>query len=164
METKQKHRAEANQDNNPVVIRRGRAVILKETKILLCQRIGTDYWYLPGGKAESEESTGAALIREILEELGLRGTLGIFVGVFEYFFFDARRQRQTDEMNILFTVGFRSKVPKVVKSKEAHLRFEWVECDELHTKNILPKELMQYLSVWLKKLQPFYGTATCYTK
>ena len=164
MQTKKKHRAEANQDNNPVVIRRGRAVILKETKILLCQRIGTDYWYLPGGKAESEESTGAALIREILEEVGLRGTLGIFVGVFEYSFFDDRRQRETDEVNVLLTLSFSSELPEVVTSKESHLRFEWVECDELHTKSVLPKELMRYLSVWLEKLEPFYGAATCNTK
>ena len=56
------------------------AVIGKEGRVLLCQRPDgrhlAGYWEFPGGKVEEGEDFGAALRREIREELGC----GIAVG------------------------------------------------------------------------------------
>ena len=54
------------------------AVVWREGRLLLTQRppggpLGLQ-WEFPGGKIEPGESPGRALTREILEELGVRGT------------------------------------------------------------------------------------------
>lgn len=54
------------------------AVIERDGRILICQRLKTDpfplKWEFPGGKVEPGESPGEALKRELQEELGV--TLG----------------------------------------------------------------------------------------
>lgn len=54
----------------------GCAIIRKEGKLLIAQRHLTDsfggYWEFPGGKFEPEETVEACLVREVLEELGVR--------------------------------------------------------------------------------------------
>ena len=49
------------------------AVIIKEDKILLIHRFreGKEYWVLPGGGIEKDETKESALEREVLEELSL---------------------------------------------------------------------------------------------
>ena len=56
------------------------ALILKDDKILICQR--TEHqphplkWEFPGGKIEPDEAPVAALSRELEEELGIRAGIG----------------------------------------------------------------------------------------
>ena len=53
--------------------KRARAIIIKEGKILLIERVRDDgsYWVLPGGGVEEGEREEQALVRECKEELGL---------------------------------------------------------------------------------------------
>jgi (d)CTP diphosphatase len=54
------------------------ALILQDGKILLAQRSCSDLdgkWEFPGGKVETGESNEEALVREILEELGVDVTV-----------------------------------------------------------------------------------------
>jgi len=46
-------------------------VVIKNRKLLLAFSKNKKAWYLPGGKIDEEESTLAALIREIKEELNI---------------------------------------------------------------------------------------------
>jgi len=56
------------------------AVILREFKILVCQRRRDDshalQWEFPGGKVESGETPREALARELREELGIEAAIG----------------------------------------------------------------------------------------
>ena len=56
------------------------ALILRDGKILICQRAAGDAfplkWEFPGGKVEEGEEPAAALARELEEELGIRATVG----------------------------------------------------------------------------------------
>ena len=63
------------------------AIILKEGKIFATQRgygEHKDKWEFPGGKVESGESSEAALIREIKEELDADITITEFLTTVEY--------------------------------------------------------------------------------
>ena len=59
------------------------AVILDaEAKLLLCHRRDRDEWNLPGGRVEKGESPWEAVVREVLEEVGLEVRVERLLGVY----------------------------------------------------------------------------------
>lgn len=64
------------------------AVILRDNKILICQRTEEQTlplrWEFPGGKVEPNEELRAALRRELDEELGITATIGTRVAVIQH--------------------------------------------------------------------------------
>lgn len=59
------------------------AVIVRDRRLLLCQRPDGPHlpllWEFPGGKIDAGETPGAALVRELREELGVRAHVGALV-------------------------------------------------------------------------------------
>ena len=49
-----------------------RGIVAEKGKILLSHETRTDWWMIPGGGLEGEESNEDCCIREVLEETGLR--------------------------------------------------------------------------------------------
>lgn len=64
------------------------AVIVKDGKILICQRTRHQpmplKWEFPGGKVEPEEQPKDALCRELEEELGIRAELGPRIAIIQH--------------------------------------------------------------------------------
>lgn len=58
----------------------------KDGKVLLSKLKSDDYWTYVGGKAAFGESTGAAILREFQEELGVRPEIDRLLAVIENFF------------------------------------------------------------------------------
>src|SRR5579863_4095455 len=58
------------------------ALIFSEGKILLALRRDIDWWNLPGGGMELDETVDQALSREVREETGLEVVVGQLVGVY----------------------------------------------------------------------------------
>ncbi len=118
-----------------------RAIIQKKGKILVCKKIGKDYYFFPGGHIEFGESTEKALIRELKEELGLKIKKCSFIGGSEHLFTEDGKKHH--EINLAFEV----RVDKLkFKSRENHLQFF------LKTKKELSKE-----KKWLKYKKPFWA-------
>ena len=55
-------------------------------KILIHRLSNFDFWLLPGGRVEMLEDTKKAILREIEEELGIKGTIDRLVAITESFF------------------------------------------------------------------------------
>jgi 8-oxo-dGTP diphosphatase len=93
------------------------ALILRDSKILVCQRRRDDsyalQWEFPGGKVEPGEIPRAALARELREELGVESTIGWELfrtrhqyresgQVLELIFFQANVDPSTPLQNLVF--------------------------------------------------------------
>lgn len=59
------------------------AIVLDDAgRVLLARRADNDHWNLPGGLVEVGESPSTAALRELWEEVGLRGAVTGIVGVY----------------------------------------------------------------------------------
>jgi 8-oxo-dGTP diphosphatase len=61
-----------------------RGIVVNEDKILLNEFGGGQYYNIPGGGVEPGETVKDAVVREILEESGLRVSVGDLIYVLEY--------------------------------------------------------------------------------
>lgn len=65
-------------ESKPILVTAG--IILREQKILICQRHHSDpyglQWEFPGGKVQDSEGFEASLQRELKEELGIDTAIG----------------------------------------------------------------------------------------
>lgn len=123
-----------------------RGALVRNGRVLLCQSIKNEYFYLPGGHIEFGESASAAAAREFHEELGVRPPIGGLVMVSEGVF-DAKRRHH--EVNLVFHVEHPSPWPKSLekpKSKEKAIAFRWVELAAVQDLDIRPLAVKAWLA------------------
>jgi 8-oxo-dGTP diphosphatase len=114
------------------------AVILRDSKILICQRRRDDshalQWEFPGGKVESGEIPQDALARELREELAIEATIGKelfrtrhryreYGQTLELIFFQANVDRSAPLQNLVFE-GFEWADPATL------LKYDFLQADE----------------------------------
>ncbi|MBE1531090.1 NUDIX domain-containing protein [Actinomadura algeriensis] len=127
-----------------------RAVVRTSEGLLLARSRGTDWWFLPGGHVEPDESVGAALVRELGEELGLTVRAPTMIGTVENAYVQDGRRRH--EINLVFAVD----APEgEFVSREAHLEFGVVPVDALGDVKIRPETLGRAVRSWLDEPRPF---------
>lgn len=114
------------------------ALILRDSKILVCQRHRDDshrlQWEFPGGKVEPGETPREALVRELREELGIESTIGKelfrtrhryreFGQELELIFFQANVDRSAPLQNLVFE-GFEWADPSALP------QYDFLQADE----------------------------------
>ena len=104
------------------------AIIVRDTKLLICQRRRDDshalQWEFPGGKVEPGESLEQALVRELREELGVDAT--VRNEIFRI------RHRYRELQRELLLIFFRADVDRSALFQNLVFeRFEWVELSSL---------------------------------
>ena len=117
-----------------------RGVCVADGKILLCFPKDRSYAYLPGGHIEFGETGRVALVREMKEETGLDATATDLLGVVESSF------DQKGEPHCEINLVYKMTVEKVVKveSQEDWICFDWIDCDEIDSVNLLPPEMKPF--------------------
>ena len=120
-----------------------RGVCVADGKILLCFPKDRSYAYLPGGHIEFGETGRVALVREMKEETGLDATATDLLGVVESSF--VQKGEPHCEINLVYTMTV-EKVVKVekVESQEDWICFDWIDCDEIDSVNLLPPEMKPF--------------------
>lgn len=104
------------------------ALILRDSKILVCQRRRDDthalQWEFPGGKVEPGEIPEQALARELREELAVEAMIGK-----ELF---RTRHRYRESFTQLELIFFQANVDRAASLKNlAFEKFEWANPSEL---------------------------------
>jgi len=116
---------------------RAAAIIIQNAKLLVFHRHkpNRDYYILPGGGVELEESFEEACIREVKEETGL-----------EVLSLQLARKYITLEKQENYYIARVSAGEPVLggaeaerQSPEDHYAFEWVDAEQLETINLLPE-------------------------
>jgi 8-oxo-dGTP pyrophosphatase MutT (NUDIX family) len=122
-----------------------RALILRDSHVLLAHKIGADNTFLPGGHVELGETLREALLRELREELEGEVEVGGFLGALEHFY--PTGLGSVHELNLIFECDLRGcdlKAPP--GSKEPHLEFLWEPVSVLERRNLHPGPLVEAIS------------------
>lgn len=131
-----------------------RGLIFHKNHLLIVKtttKKGKTFYFLPGGHIEYNESVSSALSREFMEEMGVKGKVKDFVGIYEHSWDD--NGSPYHEINFVFTSEIENPdVSKAPKSCESHLEFEWVHIDNLSTINLLPEDFKKLIPNWLENV------------
>ncbi|PAD38372.1 NUDIX domain-containing protein [Terribacillus sp. 7520-G] len=135
--------------------RLARAVIRKGDSILLAKADGWQNSFLPGGHVEIGEGAESALLRELQEELGVKGKVVRFLGDFEH----SWQHEATTHFEL--THVFEAVIDDMqIESQEPHLRFFWAKPEEFDQLDLQPYPLIEVLrekqlpaSIWRSTYQ-----------
>ena len=126
-----------------------RALIMHSGHVLLCRSERHGYCYLPGGHVEPGEESGAACLRELVEEAGMDARIVRALLLAEVRFGAGKRAHH--EINIVFHVeqrGAPSGVtsPPEVQSRESKIAFEWVQREAIAEIDMRPRVFRDWLA------------------
>ena len=134
-----------------------RAVIIDQNYILLCKTLdllglASNFYFLPGGHIEHNESAQSALLRELIEETGVRDCIiKRFLGFLEYTFeLGTNSICHNHEYNFIFEVisdslKIYNKIPKL----EDHIELQWIQLSKINEIDFRSKPLKTLVPQWL---------------
>jgi len=117
-----------NQDNYR---RTARGIVIKEDKILVIFMKKLDFYILPGGGVEKNESLKACCRREVLEETGYKIKLNEEKVVVTEYFLDATYENHYFIAKLRFKKPFPEKISLTEEEKKSGMELIWMDKDEL---------------------------------
>jgi 8-oxo-dGTP pyrophosphatase MutT (NUDIX family) len=130
-----------------------RAVVIDEGQMLLCKTVGLspDFFFLPGGHIEQNESAEHAVLRELKEESGFTFFIRRFLGCLEHSFEPGKNSIcHSHECNLIFEAyspEVRSNQP--IPQLEDHIELFWIPFGQLSTIDLRPEPFKTLIAEWL---------------
>ena len=132
-----------------------RAVIIDSEHILLCKTLDLqeNFYFLPGGHVEHGESVQTALLRELVEEIGIESKIKRFLGCLEHSFeFGANSICHNHEYNFVFEIeSDHFKIENKIPQREKHIELVWIELAKITEIDFRAKPLKELIPKWLKQ-------------
>ena len=124
-------------------------VIKKNNKILFQQRVGDDYWALPGGAIETLERSKDVVVRELEEEIGLKDVKVIRPLWFVEYFFKLEgvtwHQYIIGHLIDIFDEEIINKDLIKGIEKNKNIIYKWIDIKDIKNSNIKPNYLKEKL-------------------
>jgi len=132
-----------------------RGVFIDGDHILLCRTLDlkNNFFFLPGGHIEHQESAETALIRELKEETGNEFYIKRFLGCLEHSFEPGHNSIcHNHEYNMVFEVGSKNiTVKDNIPQVEKNIELVWVPFDHLDKLDFRPgKFFIELIQKWLQ--------------
>lgn len=138
-----------------------RGVLIDKGHILLCKTVGIEnnFYFLPGGHVELDESAQDGLIREMLEETGKNITITRFLGCLEHIFKPKTPICHHHEYNLIFEIACSDLSADVQPTQcEEHVELHFIPLSDLGTIPLHPSSLATQLFVWLENKPNLFET------
>jgi 8-oxo-dGTP pyrophosphatase MutT (NUDIX family) len=134
-----------------------RGVCVADGHVLLCHSKGAANTYLPGGHVDFGEGARDSLAREVMEELGLKCTVGRFLGAVEHTFL--QKGEPHCEVNLVFELRIpRMSSAAAPRAEEDHIEFLWAPLAGLGRARLEPAPLRRSLARWLSAPAAGWGS------
>lgn len=130
-----------------------RGVLIDNEHILLCKTVGLEhnFYYLPGGHVELNESASNTLVRELLEETGKNIIITRFLGCYEYRFKPKPPICHHHEYNIVFEMVCPELSAAVQPTQcEENVELHFIPLSKLNLIPFHPGTLLQTVLAWTK--------------
>lgn len=132
-----------------------RAVIINAQQIMLCKTVGlaNNFYFLPGGHIEHNESATNALLRELKEESGFNFEIKRFLGCLEYIFEPTNMAVcHSHEYNLIFE-AYSSALSEnpIIPRLEEKIELLWIPLAQVADIDLKPYPLKSLISQWLNQ-------------
>jgi ADP-ribose pyrophosphatase YjhB (NUDIX family) len=132
-----------------------RGIIIDKGQILLCQTCDLEhnFYFLPGGHIDHNESAKEALARELLEETGYKFKIEKFLYCLEHIFEPKTLSLcHNHEYNFIFKAASEEVGSgDVINKLEKHIRLVWVPFSQIGKIDLKPEPLKELIPLFLKK-------------
>lgn len=119
------------------------AILTRGEEILLCTVEGLGYWFLPGGRVRFGESAGAALARELAEEVGHEFEAAELALVVENIYGGTHTEH---EIGLYYRLAWPAALPRDdLRGDEPGHTFRWAPAAELGSLPFEPARLVPVL-------------------
>ena len=132
-----------------------RAAVIDHGHILLCKTtdLADNFYFMPGGHIEHNETAEYALLRELEEETGSKAQLKRLLGCLEYIFEPGHSSIcHNHEYSFYFeatleNIKFGTALPKI----ESNVDLVWLKIEDLKNIDFRPEPLVELLAIWLAR-------------